>query len=85
MNIAKSRATKAVALALASVLQVYAVGGFAHAAGSDVTASAEPAVRRQGAVQGRLTTTGDNPASVNGDSGALCVRCSANSTLPSSS
>jgi hypothetical protein len=64
MNILKSRATKAVALALAAVLQVYAAGGFALAAPG--VSAAEPAAPRQ--TQGRLTTTGDNPVSVNGNS-----------------
>jgi hypothetical protein len=63
MNIAKSRASKAVALALASILQVYAGGGFAFAA----EASAGVPAARQGSVQGRLSTTGDNPVSVNGN------------------
>ena len=63
MNIARSRASKAAALALAAALQVYAGGGFAHAA-----ADAWVPAARQGAVQGRLTTTGNNPVSVNGNS-----------------
>ena len=65
MNIVRSRASKAAALALASVLQVYAGGGFAYAA-AEATAGVPAA--RQGAVQGRLTTKGDNPVSVNGNS-----------------
>jgi hypothetical protein len=67
MNIAKSRASKAAALALAAALQVYAGGGFAHAA-ADAHAPAGVPAARQGAVQGRLTTSGDNPVSVNGNS-----------------
>ena len=63
MNILKSRATKAVALTLAAVLQVYAVGGFALAAPG--VSAAKPSAPRQ--TQGRLTTTGDNPVSVNGN------------------
>ena len=66
MNIAKSRASKAVALALACVLQVYAGGGFALAATGTSGVTPAPAAR-QGAVQGRLTTTGNNPVSVNGN------------------
>ncbi|HEX7313481.1 MAG TPA: hypothetical protein VF297_06145 [Pyrinomonadaceae bacterium] len=63
MKIFKSRATKAAALALAAVLQVYAAGGFAFAAPEGGTvATAAP---RQ--TQGRLTTTGDNPVVVNGN------------------
>ena len=65
MNIVRSRASKAAALALASVLQVYAGGGFAYAAAE---ANAGVPAARQGAVQGRLTTKGDNPVSVNGNS-----------------
>lgn len=63
MKILKSRATKVVAFALAAFLQVYVAGGFALAApeGSAVV----PAVPRQ--TQGRLTTTGDNAVSVNGN------------------
>ena len=63
MNIAGSRASKAVAFALAAALQVYAGGGFALAA-----AGAPAPAARQGAAQGRLVTTGDNPVSVNGNS-----------------
>lgn len=63
MTIFKSRASKAVALALAAVLQVYAAGGFALAAPE--VGTAEPASPRQ--TQGRLTTTGDNPVAVNGN------------------
>jgi hypothetical protein len=63
MKIFKSRASKAVALALALVLQVYAAGGFALAAPEVWTV--EPATPRQ--TQGRLTTTGDNPVAVNGN------------------
>lgn len=66
MNIFKSRASKAAALALASVLQVYAGGGFALAAPEASRAAARPAVRQE--MQGRLTTEGDNPVSVNGNS-----------------
>jgi hypothetical protein len=66
MNNAKSRAWKAAALALACVLQVYAGGGFALAAARS-GANAAPAAARQSATQGRLTTTGDNPVSVNGN------------------
>jgi hypothetical protein len=64
MKIFKSRATKAGALALAAVLQVYAAGGFARAAPG---VSGVAVVAGQQA-QGRLTTTGDNPVSVNGNS-----------------
>jgi hypothetical protein len=64
MKIFKSRTTKAVAIALAAVLQVCAVGGLALAApeavGVIVGAPGPQA-------QGRLTTTGDNPVSVNGN------------------
>lgn len=63
MNIFKSRASKAVAFALAAVLQVYASGGFALAAPEVGTAG--PAAPRQ--TQGRLTTSGDNPVAVNGN------------------
>ena len=62
MNIFKNRATKAIAFSLAAVLQVYASGGFALAA--PTVATVAPAVPRQ--TQGRLTTTGNNPVSVNG-------------------
>jgi hypothetical protein len=64
MKIFKSRAMKAVALVLAAVVQVYAVGGFALAAPEGSAAVSAPT--RQ--TQGRLTTTGDNPVSVNGNS-----------------
>lgn len=63
MKIFKSRATKAVALALAALMQVYASGGFALAATEG--AAVAPAPPRQ--TQGRLTTTGDSPVSVNGN------------------
>jgi hypothetical protein len=66
MTILKSRATKAGALALAAVLQVYAAGGFALAAPEVAGSNAAPVVGRQ--AQGRLTTTGDGPVSVNGNS-----------------
>lgn len=65
MKIFKSRATKAVAIALAAVLQVYAVGGLALAAPEAVGAAV---VAPGPQAQGRLTTTGDNPVSVNGNS-----------------
>jgi hypothetical protein len=68
MNIAKSRATKAAAFALAAALQVYAGGGFALAAAETNGSAASPVVRRQGAVQGRLTTEGDRAINVNGNS-----------------
>jgi hypothetical protein len=63
MKIFKSRATKAIALALAAVLQVYAAGGFALAAPKVAATSGAPP--RQ--TQGRLTTTGDNNVNVNGN------------------
>ena len=63
MKIFKSRALKAVALALAIALQAYAAGGFALAA----VEGAAP-LRAPQQAQGRLTTTGDNPVSVNGNS-----------------
>src|ERR1044072_1505633 len=63
MKIFKSRATKAGAFALAAVLQVYAAGGFALAAPE--VAATRAAVPRQ--TQGRLTTTGNNTVSVNGN------------------
>ncbi|MFL6255841.1 MAG: hypothetical protein ACJ74T_12585 [Pyrinomonadaceae bacterium] len=63
MKIFKSRTTKAVALVLAAGLQVYAAGGFALAA-PEVSATSAAAPRQ---TQGRLTTTGDNPVSVNGN------------------
>jgi hypothetical protein len=63
MKILKSRATKAGALALAAVLQVYAAGGFALAAPEAGTVA--PSSPRQ--TQGRLTTTGDGAVSVNGN------------------
>lgn len=65
MNIPGSRTLKLAAFALACALQVYAGGGFALAAAGTNVAAAPAA--RQGAVQGRLTTTGDNPVSVNGN------------------
>ncbi len=65
MTILKSRATKAGALALAAVLQVYAAGGFALAAPEVAGSNAAPVAGRQ--AQGRLTTTGDSPVSVNGN------------------
>ncbi len=66
MTILKSRATKAGALALAAVLQVYAAGGFALAAPEVAGPNAAPVAGRQ--TQGRLTTAGDSPVSVNGNS-----------------
>ena len=63
MKIFKSRATKAIALTLAAVLQVYAAGGFALAA-PEVSATSAAAPRQ---TQGRLTTTDDNPVNVNGN------------------
>lgn len=66
MTILKSRATKAGALALAAVLQVYAAGGFALAAPEVAGSNVAPVAGRQ--TQGRLTTTGDSPVSVNGNS-----------------
>ncbi|MET0625870.1 MAG: hypothetical protein ABW250_23250 [Pyrinomonadaceae bacterium] len=69
MNILRGRTWKAVGLALACALQVYAGGPFALAA--SVKNAGEPApAARQGAVQGRLTTKGNNPVSVNGNSAA---------------
>ena len=67
MNIAKSRASKAAALALAAALQLYAGGAFARAAADAPSGAGGPAAR-QDAVQGRLTTSGDNPVAVNGNS-----------------
>jgi hypothetical protein len=64
MKIFKSRVTKVFAVALAAALQVYAAGGFALAA-PEAAAAAVPAVVQQ--AQGRLTTSGDNPVSVNGN------------------
>ncbi|MET0646187.1 MAG: hypothetical protein ABW208_06160 [Pyrinomonadaceae bacterium] len=64
MKIHKSRTTKAVAIALAAVLQVYASGGFALAAPEEVGAVV---VAPSPQAQGRLTTTGDNPVAVNGN------------------
>ncbi len=67
MNIPRSRTLKLAAFALACALQVYAGGGFALAAeGTDAAVTPAPAAR-QGAVQGRHTTTGNNPVSVNGN------------------
>ena len=65
MNILKGRTSKAIVFALAAVLQLYVSGGFVLAA-TDAPAIASKPDRRQG-VQGRLTTTGDNPVSVNGN------------------
>lgn len=62
MKIFKSRAAKAVALALAVALQTYAAGGFALAAVEGAAVARAPQQ-----AQGRLTTTGDNPVSVNGN------------------
>jgi hypothetical protein len=67
MNIFRSRAAKAAAFALAAALQVYAGGGFALAAAGAPAGAGVPSAR-QGAAQGRLVTTGDNPVSVNGNS-----------------
>ena len=67
MNIFRSRASKAAAFALAAALQVYAGGGFALAAAGAPAGVGTPSAR-QGAAQGRLVTTGDNPVSVNGNS-----------------
>lgn len=58
---------KAIAFALACALQVYAGGGFALAAAGTHAAVAPAPAARQNAVQGRLTTTGNNPVSVNGN------------------
>lgn len=67
MNIAKSRASKAAALALAAALQLYAGGAFARAAADAPSGAGVPAAR-QDAVQGRLTTSGNDPVAVNGNS-----------------
>ena len=64
MNIFKRKATKTVALALAAVLQVYVSGGFALAAPAAPKAAA-PVWQD---AQGRLSTTNDNPVTVNGNS-----------------
>ena len=66
MTILKRKSSKAIALALASVLQVYASGGLALAAPKRAEPAAKPAARQD--AQGRLTTAGDNPVTVNGNS-----------------
>jgi hypothetical protein len=66
MNILKIKSSKAVALALVAVLQVYLSGGFALAAPKAAEPAAKPAARQE--IQGRLTTAGDNPVTVNGNS-----------------
>lgn len=66
MNILKRKSSKALALALAAALQVYAGGGFAVAAPGEAEPGAKPAARQE--AQGRLTTAGDKPVTVNGNS-----------------
>ena len=66
MNILKSKPSKAVALALAAVVQVYVSGGFVLAAPKAAEPAVKAAARQE--IQGRLTTTGDNPVNVNGNS-----------------
>ena len=66
MNILKSKSSKAVAFTLTAVLQVYASGGFALAAPKAAEPAAKSAARQD--AQGRLTTVGDNPVTVNGNS-----------------
>lgn len=65
MNILKGRTSKAVVFALAVVIQLYVSGGFALAAPDISGVAAKPVARQE--VQGRLTTSGDNPVSVNGN------------------
>jgi hypothetical protein len=66
MNILKSRTSKSVVFALAAILQLYVSGGFAFAAPDTSGVAVKPAARHN--IQGRLTTTGDDPVSVNGNS-----------------